>query len=170
MSGPTPPDREQPATGSHYQPSLGVVLIIIVLFVGAAFFMLRAVSPSSSSASTTTTVAGSTSTTSTTTPARVVKSKTLVQVANGTEVSALAATYTQKLTILDWDTLSPINGPSEKTTVIYYRAGFLQAAEEIASEIKVADSAIHPLGKLNPVTGAASDDVIVILGLNSSKG
>lgn len=170
MSGPQPPAHEQPPTGSHYQPSLGIVLIIVVLFIGATFVMLRAVSPSTSTPTTTTTAPSSGATTTTTAPATVVKSKTLVQVANGTNVTALAATYTQKLTILDWDTLSPINGPSEKTTIIYYRAGYLRAAEEIADEIKVSESAIHPLGKLKPVAGAASDDVIVILGLNSSKG
>jgi hypothetical protein len=49
-------------------------------------------------------------------------------------------------------------------TIIYYNPGFLWAAQEIASEIKVSTSAIQPLNGLSPVSGASGDDVIVILG------
>jgi hypothetical protein len=94
----------------------------------------------------------------------VIKSRTRVQVANGTTVSQLAAKYTQELQTQDWDTLPPVNGPSEKKTVIYYIAGQLKAAQEVATTIHVDQSAIHPLGALKPVSGAAGDDIIVILG------
>jgi hypothetical protein len=142
------------------------VLIIIVLFVGGTFLMVRAISPTSTSPTTTTTLAP----TRTTAPpsARVIKSRTRVQVANGTNVTNLAAEFTQRLITQDWDTLPPGNGPHEATTIIYYNTGQLEAAQEIATTIKVSKSAIHPLGHLTPVAGASGDDVIVILGNNSA--
>ncbi|MGH3732143.1 MAG: LytR C-terminal domain-containing protein [Acidimicrobiales bacterium] len=168
MSDATSPPRDGHVSGSHYQPSLTVVLIIVVLFVGGTFFMVRAISPASSSATTTTTLP----TTSTTSPAsaRVIKSRTRVQVANGTNVTGLAATYTQKLMTQDWDTLPPVNGPAEKSTIIYYNRGQLKAAREIAATIKVSTSAIHPLTNqnLSPITGVSGDDAVVILGNNSA--
>ena len=164
MSGETTSSRDGHASGSHYQPPLAVVLIIVLLFVGGTFLMVRAVSPASSSSTTTT------ATTSTTTPAstRVIKSRVRVQVANGTNVTALAATYTQRLMTQDWDTLPPANGPSEAKTVIYYRAGQVAAARDIATELGVSQSSLHPLGHLTSVAGAQGDDVVVILGNNSA--
>jgi hypothetical protein len=164
MTGPSTPQHDARGTGSHYQPSLSVVLIIVVLFVAATFFMVRAVSPSSPGATTTTTPSGVTTTTLPT----IEKSKVRVQVANGTAVTGLAATYTQKLMTLDWDTLPPGNGPHVSATVIYFNTGYQKAALLIASEIKVAASAVHSLGKLNPITGSASDDVIIVLGPNAA--
>jgi hypothetical protein len=166
MSDATPSPRDGHASGSHYQPSLAVVLIIVVLFIGGTFLMVRAISPASSSPTTTTTLP----TTSTTAPpsARVIKSRTRVQVANGTSVTNLAATFTQKLMTQDWDTLPPGNGPHEAMTIIYYNTGQLKAAQEVATTINVSQSAIYPLGHLTPVAGASGDEVIVILGNNSA--
>jgi hypothetical protein len=153
--------QHQPPGGSHYQPSLGVVLIILVLFVGATFLMLRATKSSNASvtAVTTTTTAVVNGTTTT-----LPRNKVPVQVANGTNVSALARSYTQQLEALNWDALPQVNGPKVSATIIYYNPGFLWAAQEIASEIKVSTSAIQPLNGLSPVSGASGDDVIVILG------
>ena len=166
MSDPTSSPRDGHASGSQYQPSLAVVLIIVVLFVGGTFLMVRAISPSSGTPTTTTT----SSTTSTTSPSttRVIKSRVRVQVANGTDVSHLASTFTQRLMTQDCDTLPPVNGPHEATTIIYYNPASLRAAQEIATTIHVSESAIHPLKNLNPVSGASGDDVIVILGNNSA--
>ncbi|HTT59965.1 MAG TPA: LytR C-terminal domain-containing protein [Acidimicrobiales bacterium] len=166
MSGDSSSPRDGHAAGSHYQPPLPVVLVIVLLFVGGTFLMVRSVSPASSSSATTTT----TLTTSTTTPAstRVIKSRVRVQVANGTNVTALAATYTQRLMTQDWDTLPPVNGPAEAKTVIYYRVGQVRAAREIATEIGVSQSSLRPLGHLTSVAGAQGDDVVVVLGNNSA--
>lgn len=166
MSGPTSSPHDSPVTGSHFQPSLSVVLLIVVLFVGATFLMVRAASPTSggTGTTTTTTAAGGT----TTLPARVVKSRVRVQVANGTKTPSLAAHYTQLLQTKNWDTLPPVNGPNEKATVIYYTSTFKSAALEVASTIKVNASVVKPLGKASPVAGASGDDVIVILGPNSA--
>ncbi len=163
----SPPSHGDPhATGSHYQPSLGVVFIIVILFVGATFLMVTNLS--SSPTSTTTTTLASTTTTAPGSTARVIKSHERVQVANGTTVSQLAAKYTQELQTQDWDTLPPINGPSEKKTIIYYKSGQLKAAQEVATTIHVSQSAVQPLGSLDPVSGASSDDIIVILGKDQS--
>lgn len=166
MSDATPSPRDGHASGSHYQPSLAVVLIIVVLFIGGTLLMVRAISPASSSVTTTTTLP----TTSTTAPTstRVIKSRTRVQVANGTDVANLAASFTQRLMTQDWDTLPPTNGPAEKTTIIYYNPASLPAAQEIATTLHVSESAVHPLKGASPVAGASGDDVIVILGNNSA--
>jgi hypothetical protein len=165
MSDPTPSHQDPHASGSHYQPSLGVVFIIVILFIGATFLM---VGTFSSSKTVTTTTAPSTTTTKPASATRVIKSRVRVQVANGTTISQLAATYTQKLMTQDWDTLPPVNGPSEKKTVIYYNTGYLAAAREVATTIKVSESAIQPLRGLTPVLNASGDDVIVILGRDVS--
>jgi hypothetical protein len=161
MSDSTPSHGDSHASGSHYQPSLAVVFIIVILFIGATFLMVTTIS---SSPTTTTTTLPSTTTTKPATTARVIKSHTRVQVANGTTVPQLAAKYTQELQTQDWDTLPPVNGPAEKKTIIYYVSGQLKAAQEVASTIHVNQSAILPLGALKPVSGASGDDVIVILG------
>jgi hypothetical protein len=87
-----------------------------------------------------------------------------VQVANGTGTTGLARTYTQQLQTLGWDTLPEMNGPKVAATIIYYNPDSLKAAQELASEIKVSNSAIKPLDGLSPVAGASGDDVIIILG------
>lgn len=167
MSESTPSHRDSHGSGSHYQPSLVVVFIIVVLFIGATFLMVGRISLSSPGPVTTTTLP-TTATTKPPSKARVIKSRTRVQVANGTTVANLAGRYTQMLTTQDWDALPPINGPTESKTVIYYNTGQLSAAEEVAATIKVSTSAIRPLGAARPVSGAAGDDVIVILGHDQS--
>jgi hypothetical protein len=119
MSDATPTPGNGHASGSHYQPSLGVVLAIVVLFVGATFLMVRSVSPSTAAIGTTTTT---TSTTSGTTPPPIVKSRVSVQVANGTNISQLAAHYTQLLTTQNWDTLPADNGRQIDLVTIECRA------------------------------------------------
>lgn len=167
MSDPSTPPRDAHASGSHYQPSLGVVLVIVVLFVGATFLMVRAISPSTAATGTTTTTV--TGTTVPNTGAAVVKSRVRVQVANGTTITGLAEHFTQLLQTEDWDTLPPGNGPHVAATTIYYNTNFQKAALEVASAIKVSASAVHPLHG-NPVAGASGDDVVVILGPNSGLG
>jgi hypothetical protein len=85
-------------------------------------------------------------------------------VANGTHTTGLARTYTQQLMTYGWDTLPEVNGPTVTKTEIYYNPGYLWAAKQLATEIKVSTSAAQPLNGLSPVTGASSDDVIIILG------
>ena len=166
----TPP--EPPAPGSHYQPSMGVVLVILVVFVAAAFLMLRSSKPGSatSGANTTTTLATTpgSSAKKSTTPTTVAKAQVRVQVANGTTVTGLARGFTQQLLTFGWDTLPQLNGPQVSATVIYFNPGFQAAARTIASELKFSASSVRPLNGASPVSGASSDDVIVLLGLNAA--
>ncbi|MGA2969918.1 MAG: LytR C-terminal domain-containing protein [Acidimicrobiales bacterium] len=159
MSEQSRPQHESHTSGSHYQPGLGVVVLILVLFVAAATLMLRSTNPSGPGAttSTTTTTVASTQTT-------IAKTRVRVQVANGTNVTGLARTYTQRLITLGWDALPEVNGPATTVTVVYYHGGFQWAAREVAQEIKVKSTQVKPLRNPRVVTGAATDDVIVVLG------
>ena len=153
--------------GSHYQPALSVVLIIVVLFVVAAFLMLRYVSPASSPGATTTLPPSQTTTTIHHT---VAKSSVRVQVANGTSVPNLARGYSQELLTQGWNTLPGVNGPTEKSTKVYFNPGFKWAAIQIANKIHAGVHSVQALNGQRPVAGASSDDVIVILGHNSIHG
>jgi hypothetical protein len=57
-----------------------------------------------------------------------------------------------------------VNGPITNVTIVYYHAGFVWAAREIASDLKVKMSAVKPLRNPKVVAGASGDDVIVLLG------
>ena len=159
MSESSGPQHESHTPGSHYQPGLGVVLLILVLFVVAATLMLRSTNPSGPGGTTTTTT-----TTLASTQPTIPKTRVRVQVANGTNVTGLARSYTQHLTTLGWDALPEVNGPATTATIVYYRGGFSWAAREIAQEIKVKATAVHPLRNPKVVIGASTDDVIVVLG------
>jgi len=93
-----------------------------------------------------------------------------VQVANGTNVAGLAAKYTQILMVKGWDTLPAGNGTHVNSTIVYYTGQFRAEALEIASTIGVSSSSVQALGGLDPITGARSDDVIVLLGPNLAIG
>ena len=157
---------EPPASGSHYQPRLGVVLVLLVAFVGASFAILHspspaATGPSATSTTTTTTASGSHSTTTTTPPS----SRVRVQVANGTLTTGLAGSYTQLLITQGWDALPQVNALSRATkTIVYFNPGYQWAAQQIAAQIKVSRSAVQPLNGQTPVPGASGDDVVVVLG------
>ncbi len=156
------PAAEQPTKpGSHYQPSLTIVLIILVAFIGGSYLILRTPAPATSGTSPSTTVPGH-HVTSTTVPPP--KSKVRVQVANGTAVSGLAREYTQQLLTIGWDTLPQLNGPRVSATEILFNPGYQWAARLIAREIKVPFTSVRALGGQTPVSGVASDDVVVILG------
>ena len=167
MSDSSQPHHGSNPPGSHYQPALSVVFIIVVLFVAAAFLMIRYVSPASSSGSTTTLPPSGTTTTIQ--HHTVAKSTVRVQVANGTKVPNLARGYSQELLTQGWNTLPGVNGPHEKSTVVYFNPGFKWAAIQIANKIHVGRHSIQALNGLRPVPGASSDDVIVILGSNSAN-
>ena len=147
-------------TGSHFQPSLRKMLIILVLFALAAFIMLRSPGAAGPNFST----PNITTPTSVTTQTSVPVSQVRVQIANGTSTAGLARTYTQQLMTLGWDTLPEMNGPKVNATIIYYNPGFLWAAQSIATALKVNAVDAQPLNGQQPVAGASSDDVIVIIG------
>jgi hypothetical protein len=156
-------------SGSHYQPKLTVLVAILVVFVGATYLFLRSTAPAVSGPTTSTSTGSPTtsSTTTTTTPQHYVsKSNVSVQVANGTSTQGLARVYSDRLLTLGWDTLSAVNGPKMKSTLVFYAAGYEWAASEIATSLKVPSSSLRPLNHKNPVPGSSGDDIVVILGPN----
>ena len=168
MSDASHPQHGSQNEGSHYQPSLIVVLVILVLFVGAAFAMLRTSNATSAGTGGSTTTTSTPTTGPSTTTSLAPKSKVRVQVANGTTISGLARANTQQLMTFGWDTLPELNGPKVSKTTIYFNPGYQWAARQIAVELKLSTSAVQPLNGLRPVAGASSDDVIVILGPDSA--
>ena len=167
MSEPSHSQSEPRPPGSHYQPSIGTVLIIVALFIAATFLMLRSSGPvSSSPATSTTSPNGSTTSTTSHGPTTTVptKAQVRVQVANGTLTTGLARAYNQQLLTSGWNALAETNGPRVNSTVVYYNPGFKWAAQQIANEIHVKSSAVQPLNGQTPVSGASSDDVILVLG------
>ena len=147
-------------TGSHFQPSPRKMLVILFLFALTAFIMLRspgAAGPNFGTPNITTPAGVATQTT-------VPVSQVRVQVANGTATAGIARTYTQQLMTLGWNTLPELNGPKVNATIIYYNPGFLWAAQSIATALKVSATDTQPLNGQQPVAGASSDDVIVIIG------
>jgi hypothetical protein len=167
MSDSSQPHHGSNPPGSHYQPALSVVFIIVVLFVAAAFLMLRYVSPAVPSGTPTTLPPSQTTTTIH--HHTVAKSSVRVQVANGTKTPNLARSFSQELLTQGWNTLPGVNGPKEKSTIIYFNPGFKWAAIQIANKIHVSLHSIQASNGLRPVPGASSDDVIVILGNNSAN-
>lgn len=167
MSDRVPSNHEARPPGSHYQPSLWVVLVIVVLFIGGAVVMLR--SPGASSSGSPTSTTAPTGSPTTTTTGVVDRAKVTVQVANGTKVTGLAGSYTQKLQLLNWATLPPGNAAAlVGRTTIYFNPGYVNAAREIAAEIKMPASIVRPLGGAVPIANAAHDDIILVLGPNAA--
>ncbi len=168
----TSPDQPSTPAGSHFQPSLPVVVIILVLFVCTAFLIERSTTPTHATAGpvTTTTHATAhpgTSTTTTLKPVQIPRAQVSVQVANGTSIKGFAKTVTQQLQTLGWNTLSAINGPHETSTIVYYKPAFRWAAITIAGELRVPVTAIHVLTSLPSVAGSSGDDIVVVLGPNA---
>lgn len=161
---------EAPSPGSHYQPSLPVVLGILVLFVAATFVMLHSSGAPNATTSTSTLPISVTTTKRSTGAAATLppKSQVRVQVANSTATPGLARTITQQLLTAGWDTLPPLNATKVSSTVVFYNPGYEAVALEIASAVHASPAGVQPLNGLNPVPGAASDNVVVILGPDAS--
>jgi hypothetical protein len=148
----------------------GVLLVLFVLTVALVMANVKAVpigGAATGGGHTTTTHHGSTTTT-------LPRSRVYVQVANGTSVHGLARTYTNQLQLAGWNVLQPINGPATSATRIFFKPGFGWAATEIATEIKVSQSAVTSwaagAGVIAHISYAAGTDVIVLLGPDAAQG
>jgi hypothetical protein len=116
---------------------------------------------------TVTTVAGSGSTTTlpATTTTTLARASTSVQVANGSEGPDLATHYSTVLSAQGWALKPPANATAQvAVSSVYYAAGQQAAAEAIALELGLKSTAVHPLTAAVPVTGAAGNDVVVVIG------
>ena len=147
---------------------MGVVLVILVVFVAGAYLMLRSSKPGPVTVTSPPVTQPHTRTSVPKTTSTVAKAQVRVQVANGTTVANLARSYTQQLLTYGWDTLPQLNGPRVRATIIYFNPNFQWAAREIATELKFPMTAVRALNGQIPVAGAASDDVVLVLGPNAA--
>lgn len=153
-----PPSRQRAGASSVHTVRAAVV---VACFLVALFILLGPASHLTS--------ASPTSSTTTTTikhrPTRVVKSQTIVQVANGTSVGGLARHYTDILEAMDWNALPGINAATSPShTIVYFARGYQAAADLVAKELGVSTAHVTLRDGATGVVGAAHDDVIVVLG------
>jgi hypothetical protein len=170
---PRPRGRQGGAHLSPYQPKpwvAGVLLVLFVVTIALVMANVKAVPIGGTSVGgshTTTSHPGATTTT-------LPRSRVTVQVANGTSVHGLAATYTNQLLLAGWNVLAAINGPATPATKVFFKPGFGYAATEIAQEIKVPHSAVTSLAQgaavISQIHYAPGTDVIVLLGPDAAQG
>jgi hypothetical protein len=164
------PTPEHPRGMGHLD--LVRAVVVTVVFVVLTIWLLAdqsqtASHPSTAASSTTTTAHAASTTTggSHPTTTTIPRSQVKVQVANGSTTAGVATRITQQLQALGWDTLPPVNASSQvSASVVYYAANRKPQALEIASELKLAATAVQPLTTSVPVAGAAGDDVVVVVG------
>jgi hypothetical protein len=171
-----PPPSEPPRSGdrrsSNRLSPIRAVLVLIGFVVAAAFLVdvgtRSSVSGIPLTTATTTTTAprsGGTTTTAPATTTTLARSATSVLVANGSQGNGLAAHYSSVLSADGWATKPPANATAQvATSAVYYAAGQQEAAAAIATELKLKPSAVLPLTAAVPVSGAAGNDVVVVIG------
>jgi hypothetical protein len=114
-------------------------------------------------AATTTTARGATTTTTTTTTVPHASVKVLV--ANGTSTPHAAQHFTDQLSGQGWATAPAANTTSPvNTSAVYYATGEQAAANEVASELKISQSAVGPLTSSVPVALPGGVGVVVVIG------
>lgn len=91
----------------------------------------------------------------------------LVRVANGARRAGVAGAGTETLQAAGYPTLSPKNGPTLETSVVYYTSGYAADAIKIAEVLGLEPTQIEPMPS-DP--GVSLDDakIIAILGVNSN--
>jgi hypothetical protein len=172
-SEPPPSDPPRPGSGStHISPLKAGLVLVGFAVVAAIFVAVGARPPVSADATngtgtvttlaptgvTTTTLSGVTTTT-------LARSATSVQVANGSTGTDLATHYSTLLSAQGWALKPPADATSQvAVSSVYYASGQEAAALAIASEIGLKSTNVHPLTAAVPVTGAAGNDVVVVIG------
>jgi len=143
--------------------------VVLIIFVVAAIALVAVgtrptVSGEAATPTTTTTTLKHT-TAPTTTTTTLPRSAVSVQVANATGAGAVAAHYSSVLSAQGWAPKAPANATTtEATSSVYYAPGQQASAEEIATTLGIKSTAVLPLTAAVPVTGATSNDVVVVIG------
>lgn len=100
-------------------------------------------------------------------PKPVVKSKVRVQVANGTEVSGLAHSWSDPLALIGWDMLPPLDATTHPShTIIYFAVGEQRAGDVLANELKVPHKYVTAIKAHVGVAGALNDDIVIVIGVH----
>jgi LytR cell envelope-related transcriptional attenuator len=171
-----PPTSEPPRPGDRRGANriapIRAALVLAGFLVAATVLVAVGSRPSVSGVTVTTTTVtttaggGGTTTTVGPTTTTVPRSSISVQVANGSEGAGLAEHYSALLSAQGWALKPPANANSEgiTTSSVYYAAGQQEAAASIATALGLKASAVHPLSASVPVTGAAGNDIVVVIG------
>lgn len=167
----------------------GVALLVVAVVI-AVVVLDRSnapAAPAAASSTTTTTVAPSTSTTSgsshssttsttrsrrgragrtpTSTTTTVPPAQVKALVANGTQVTGLAARVGAQLQNDGYDVLSPVNAVQQVgSSTVYYAPGSKAAATGVASAVGLGSGAVKPLPSASPVSSLDGAQVVVVAG------
>lgn len=114
----------------------------------------------------TTTSTPETAVTTTTIVAARPPDQVLVRVANGARRAGVAGAGTETLQAAGYPTLSPKNGPTVDTSVVYYRSGYAADAAKIAEALGLQPTQIEPM-PADPGVDIADAHVLALLGVNS---
>lgn len=177
MTGPVPPHSPEDWSGGEPPVSriaLGraLVLLVVAVVVGVLCLQVGARPPAPATTApgattTTTTPAAGTTTTSTTAAAPNPAVKVLV--ANGGAVNGAAGFFASKLQAAGWTTLTPTNATPVTASGVYYATGQQASAAEVASEVGLASSAVHPIATAPPVQGTTGVGVLLVVGPDLSS-
>jgi hypothetical protein len=152
--------RDAPRARATSQVHAGRAAAVIVIFLVAMVLLLGPAGRANRHAGPT--VASTTTTTLYERP--VVPSATRVQVANGTTVPGQAAAYSHTLQIQGWDVVPPLQAPSWDRSLVFYAPTYLPAGKQIAKELGLAPDRVVANVKTSGVAGAASNDIVVVIG------
>jgi hypothetical protein len=158
MTDPDTPDA--PPARATSQVNAGRAVAVIVVFLVAMVLLLGPAGRADRHAAPT--VASTTTTTLYERP--VVPSATRVQVANGTTVAGQAAAYSHTLQTRGWDVVPPVQGPPWDRSLVFYAPTYEPAAKQIAGELGLAADRVVSGVAVSGVTGAAGNDIVVVIG------
>ncbi|HXW39010.1 MAG TPA: LytR C-terminal domain-containing protein [Acidimicrobiales bacterium] len=165
------PDGEDAEAPRRAGPPIRTVRagVVVGCFLVALVLLLGPASNRTASAPTTST---------THPPAPVVKSKTSVQVVNGTVVAGAAHGVAEDLGKQGWDALAPENlnpvatkATQSTATYVYFLPGHQYAADLVAAVlgVPVGNVKLRSRAVIDTVAGAPRDDVVVILGTGLAR-
>jgi hypothetical protein len=84
-------------------------------------------------------------------------------------VNGAAGFFTSKLQADGWTTLTPANATPVTASGVYYATGQQASAAEVASEVGLASSAVHPIATAPPVQGTTGAGVLLVVGPDLSS-
>ncbi|MCP3988689.1 MAG: LytR C-terminal domain-containing protein [Actinomycetia bacterium] len=91
----------------------------------------------------------------------------LVRVANGARRAGVAGAGTETLQAAGYPTLSPKNGPTLDTSVVYYISGYAADAVKVAEVLGLQPTQIEPMPS-DPGVPLEEAKIVAILGVNSN--
>ncbi len=91
----------------------------------------------------------------------------LVRVANGARRAGVAGAGTETLQAAGYPTLSPKNGPTHDTSVVYYTSGYAADAVKVAEVLGLQPTQIEPMPS-DPGVALEDARILALLGVPST--